>query len=95
MTGDTHRIPVGAGPKDPNKLRSSDQAELLSVLPCTRLEVVVKVVSLLNDLQGKVLIEALVVVSELVLGLAIWHLVIPEPNQNLLKLPRKFLLDIL
>ena len=63
-----------------------DEGQLLVVLACARLELEVRLVGLLDDVQGELLVEALVVIAESVLRLAVRHLVIPEPLKNLLKL---------
>mmetsp|Transcript_7177 Transcript_7177/g.13208 ORF Transcript_7177/g.13208 Transcript_7177/m.13208 type:complete len:282 (-) Transcript_7177:362-1207(-) len=49
---------------------------------------------LVNDLQCKVLIQALVVVAKFVLWLSIRHLVVSEPDQYLLQLSWELLLDV-
>mmetsp|Transcript_1280 Transcript_1280/g.3721 ORF Transcript_1280/g.3721 Transcript_1280/m.3721 type:complete len:271 (+) Transcript_1280:107-919(+) len=73
---------------------SLGERELLRVLAGPGLQVVVELVGLVDDLEGEVLVKALVVVTELVLRLAVGHLVVAEPDQDLLELPWELPLDV-
>ncbi len=66
-----------------------DQGQLLRVGAGARLELDVGVVGLLDHVQGELLVQALVVVAELVGGLAVRDLVVTEPLQDLLDLTRE------
>ena len=71
------------------KSQNLDEGELLAVGPRPALQVHVGLVGLLDHVQGEGLALALVVVSELVGGLSIGDLVIPEPLENFLDLARE------
>ena len=69
---------------------SSCQGQFLCILTLARLESVVGFMCFCNDFESELLVLRLVIVAKLVLGFAIWCLVIAKPHTNLLKLSRKF-----
>merc|ERR1719235_824923 len=74
---------------------SLEEGQLLAVGARARLELVVEAVGLLNDAHGELLVQALVVVAERVLGLAVGGLVVAEPHADLLQLSGELLLNVL
>jgi hypothetical protein len=71
------------------------ESKLLSVGTSTRTKLVIESMSLLNHSHSKLFVQALVIISKLIRGLAVRDLIISEPVENLGKFTREHTLNIL